>query len=88
MVLLRGIVGTAVGAGIAAVALRARSLAKEQDASIIDVLPALPEAVRDDVARVVDAAHAAFADGRDAAVRREGEIEAELVRVRQGRETA
>lgn len=84
----RAILGTAVGATVAAVALRVHTLAEERGGSFVDALPALPDALRDDASRVVDAAGAAIADGRLAAAAREGEIEAELVRVRQGREMA
>ena len=72
---------------LAGVVARTHSLAQRRGASMVDVLHELPDALLGDASRVAGAASAAFADGRVAAVRREGEVEAELARVRQGRES-
>lgn len=72
---LRGIIGAALGATVATVALRARVVARERGAGILDIVPELPMIIRADAARVTDAARAAIEDGRIEARRMEEEIE-------------
>ena len=63
---VRGIVGAALGAASAAVALRVRSVAREREQSVADVLVDLPGILAQDAARANDAARSAFEDGRAA----------------------
>ena len=71
----RTIVGAALGATVADVALRVRTVAKERDASIMDVLPEMPEVLAEDARVVAAAAKGAIDDGRKAAGRKEREID-------------
>lgn len=82
MGVLRGALGAVVGAAVAGVALRARQVSRDRDESIVDALAELPEVLQEDCARIADAARAAVADGRRAAIRREREIEEALARPR------
>lgn len=70
---VRGILGAAVGATIAGVAMRVRSVAREREQSIGEVLADLPGLLAEDATRVADAARHAFEDGQTAA--REARIE-------------
>jgi hypothetical protein len=85
MGVVRGSIGAVVGAALAGAALRARQLSRERGTSIVDVLPDLPELLRDDAGRIAEAAQGALADGRAAARRREGEINEELAHARRMR---
>ncbi len=67
MSLVRGILGAALGAATAGVALRVRSVAKERGQSLADVASDLPGILAEDVTRIADAARAAVDDGREAA---------------------
>lgn len=70
---VRGILGAAFGAAVAGVAMRVRSVSKERDQSVGEVLADLPGILAEDVTRIADAARHAVDDGRDAA--REARIE-------------
>ena len=67
MSVVRGIVGAALGAAVAGVALRVRTAAKERDQSLGEVIADLPGIVGEDVTRISDAARHAYDDGRAAA---------------------
>ena len=70
---VRGILGAALGAAVAGVAMRVRSASKERDQPVGDVLADLPGILAEDVTRLSDAARHAVEDGRAAA--REARIE-------------
>ena len=67
MSVVRGIFGAALGAAAAGIALRVRTVAKEREQSIGEVLADLPGIVSEDVTRISDAARHAIDDGRAAA---------------------
>ncbi|MCB0879954.1 MAG: hypothetical protein KDC46_13360 [Thermoleophilia bacterium] len=69
MSIVRGIVGGVLGAAGAAIALRVRTLSKEREEPITEVLADLPGILAEDVSRLGDAARGAIEDGRDAAQR-------------------
>lgn len=69
MSMFRSIVGAAVGATVATVALRVRSVSKERGAPIGEVVADLPGILAEDVTRIADSARHAVEDGRRAAVR-------------------
>lgn len=66
MSVVRGIVGAALGAATAGIALRVRSVAKERDQSLVDVAADLPGILAEDATRIADAARHALEDGREA----------------------
>lgn len=66
MNVIRGIVGAALGAATAGIALRVRSVAKERDQSLLDVASDLPGILAEDATRIADAARHAYEDGREA----------------------
>lgn len=73
MSLVRGMLGAAVGAAVAGVAMRVRSASKETGQPIGEVIADLPGILSEDVTRISDAARHAYDDGRVAA--REARIE-------------
>ncbi len=66
MSVVRGIVGAALGAATAGIAMRVRSVAKERDQSLLDVAGDLPGILAEDATRIADAARHALEDGREA----------------------
>lgn len=64
---VRGILGAALGAAVAGVAMRVRSASKERNQSVSDVIADLPGILAEDATRLADAARHAVEDGRDAA---------------------
>lgn len=70
---VRGILGAAIGAAVAGVAIRVRTASKERGQDVSEVLADLPGILADDATRVADAARHALEDGRVAA--REARIE-------------
>jgi hypothetical protein len=66
---VRGIFGAILGALAAGVALRVRSVARERDQRVDEVLGDLPGVLADDATRIADAARTAVSDGREAAHR-------------------
>lgn len=64
---VRGILGAALGAAAAGVAMRVRTVAKERNQPVGEVLTDLPGILAEDATRVVDAARHALEDGREAA---------------------
>ena len=83
MSIIRGALGAVIGGTVAGVALRARRLAVKRNASIIEVLPELPEILQRDAERIGDAARAAVLDGRRAAVHKQHEIDRALAGMRE-----
>ena len=65
---VRGMLGAAIGAAAAAVALRVRSVSKERGVPIGEVISDLPDILTEDATRIVDAAREAVGDGRKAAI--------------------
>lgn len=63
----RSILGAALGAATAAVAMRVRSASKERQQAPREVLADLPGILAEDASRIADAARHAFEDGRLAA---------------------
>jgi hypothetical protein len=64
---LRGILGAAMGAAVAGVALRVRTVSKERGQSLSEVVADLPGVLAEDATRIADAARHAMEDGREAA---------------------
>jgi hypothetical protein len=62
----RGVVGAALGAATAGVALRVRAVAKERGQSLSEVASDLPGILAEDATRIADAARHALEDGREA----------------------
>lgn len=67
MSVVRGILGAALGAATAGVAIRVRQVAKERDLPLTEVISDLPGILSEDVTHLADAARHALEDGRDAA---------------------
>jgi hypothetical protein len=65
--IVRGIIGAALGAATAGVALRVRTVAKERGQSVAEVAADLPGILSEDLTRIADAARGAVDDGREAA---------------------
>lgn len=70
---VRGILGATLGAVVAGVAMRVRSVSNDRDQPIGDVIADLPGILAEDATRIADAARHAIEDGRGAA--REARIE-------------
>ena len=64
---IRGMVGAAMGAAVAGVAMRVRSVSRERNQPVGDVIADLPGILAEDVTRIADAARHAVDDGREAA---------------------
>lgn len=77
---MRGILGAALGAGAAAVAMRVRSVARDREQPVSEVLAELPEILASDAARIGDAARAAIDDGREAADRARIDFDEQVAR--------
>jgi hypothetical protein len=78
--MLRGIIGAALGASTAAVAIRVRGLWREREQPLQEVLADLPAILAQDASRIGDAARGALADGRDAAYRARIEFDEQVDR--------
>lgn len=65
----RGIVGAALGAAVATVALRVGAVSRTREQSIGEVVLELPSILKEDATRIADAARHAVEDGRVAAHR-------------------
>ena len=67
MSVVRGIVGAALGAATAGVALRVRAVARQRGQSLAEVAADLPGILAEDASQIVAAARHAVEDGREAA---------------------
>jgi gas vesicle protein len=83
--LFRSITGAVLGAAVAGAALRLKYLADQPGVSLSDAAAQLPDALKDDVARVREAAEGAWRDGLDEAKRQEAEIDKVLSGARRKR---
>lgn len=80
MSILRGTVGAVLGATVAAIALRARSVAREREQSVPEVLADLPGIRAQDASHIADAARDAVVDGREATVRARIDFDEQVAR--------
>lgn len=80
MSIVRGILGAALGAGAAAVAIRVRSVARAEEIPVTEVLGDLPEILAADASFIRDAARAAVDDGREAADRARIDFDEQVAR--------
>jgi hypothetical protein len=78
--ILRGTVGAVVGAAAAAIALRVRSVARERDQPVTEVLVDLPGILAEDASHIADAARHAVSDGREASVRARIDFDEQVAR--------
>ncbi len=80
MSVVRGLLGAAIGAAGAVVALRLRSVMQERDESLSEVLGDLPGILAEDATRLGDAARGALDDGRAATSRARIEFDEQVER--------
>jgi hypothetical protein len=78
--IVRGTIGALLGAAGAAVALRVRSVMKERDETLAEVVGDLPGILAEDVSRLGDAARGALEDGRTASARARIEFDEQVAR--------